>query len=505
MPHSPLALTDKAAAQELTQALAALKAEFTLPEDFSPEVLTETTAAIAAYRLPEADQTQLPFLTIDPPSSTDLDQAMYLTRSRDGYTVYYAIADVPGFVSPGGALDAQTRQRGQTVYTPNGRVPLHPAILSENAASLLAGQIRGAFVWEIALDADGNATSTSVQRAKVRSVAKLGYEQAQKVIDDGGAPEAIAETLALLKEIGMKRIALEHERGGASLNVPQQEVDFVDGVYTLGLRPALPIEDWNAQISLLTGMAAAKIMLDGKVGILRNMPEPDEAAVQKFKQQARALGTPWPADMKYGDFLRTLVASEPKQLALMHAATSLFRGAGYTPFNGTVPDHITQAAVAAPYAHTTAPLRRLVDRFVLTICAALANGQAVPSWVTDAFEELPNIMRVSEQLANAVDRAAIDTVEAAVLSDSIGDTFDAVVVAGPRTNGNHNENHSANQTSATPTDAPKPKSAIQIRNPAVSAYCEGELEPGTQVKVQLVTADIATRTVLFRVAAAPAT
>src|SRR6185312_4981719 len=236
-----------AAQQSLAQALAALNEEFKLPDGFAPEVLAEVDAVIAGHELPAPDLTALPFITIDPPTSQDLDQAMFLERSGDGYVVHYAIADVPAFVPAGGPLDAETRRRGQTIYTPGQRIPLHPLPLSEGAASLFANDPRSAYVWEIRLDASGAQTSALVRRATVQSVAKLGYEEAQQMCDAGTAPAAYAGTLALLAEIGTKRIELERARGGASLNVPAQEVEFVDGRYVLEFRPGLPIEDWNAQ------------------------------------------------------------------------------------------------------------------------------------------------------------------------------------------------------------------------------------------------------------------
>lgn len=484
MPYSHIGVSRSAAQKSLAQALDALNEEFKLPDGFAPEVLAEVDAVIAGHELPAPDLTALPFITIDPPTSQDLDQAMHLERSGDGYIVHYAIADVPSFVPAGGPLDTETRRRGQTIYTPGRRIPLHPLPLSEGAASLFANDPRSAFVWEIHLAEDGSQTSALVRRATVQSVAKLGYEEAQQMYDDGTAPPAYAGTLALLAEIGTKRIALERDRGGASLNVPAQEVDFIDGRYVLEFRPALPLEDWNAQISLLTGMAAAHVMLEGKVGILRTMPAPDEQAIAAYRLQTVALGKPWGTEMEYGAYLRTLDTSNPKHLALMHAATSLFRGAGYTPFNGTIPEQVMQAAVAAPYAHTTAPLRRLVDRFVLAICASLCAGEQVPEWAVAALEELPEIMADSNQLANKVDRAAIDTVEAALLRHHVGGEFDAVVLAGPKKNGH------TTKTAAS-------RSTIQITTPAVTGYCAGDLEPGTVVRVKLEAVDIARRSVTF--------
>ena len=188
MPYSYIGVRQSAAHQSLAHDLAALSEEFKLPDGFSPDVLAEVDQVIAGHELPAPDLTALPFITIDPPTSQDLDQAMYLERSGDGYVVHYAIADVPSFVPAGGPLDSETRRRGQTIYTPGQRIPLHPLPLSEGAASLFANDARSAYVWEIRLDADGSQSSALVRRATVRSVAKLGYEEAQQMHDAGTAP-----------------------------------------------------------------------------------------------------------------------------------------------------------------------------------------------------------------------------------------------------------------------------------------------------------------------------
>ena len=228
---------------------------------------------------------------------------------------------ISSFVTPGGALDAETRRRGQTNYPPDGPIPLHPLVLSNGATSLLPGQVRSAFVWDFALDASANVLSTKLQRARVTSVAKLDYVGVQAAID-GGTADA---SLALLKEIGLKRIQLELARGAANLTLPETEVDEVGGGYQLVRRQPQPSEDWNAQLSLLTGMAAAELMIGAKVGILRTMPAPQQWASDKFRRQTIALERPWPEDQPYGAYLRSLDTTDPKQLAIMHAAGSLKR------------------------------------------------------------------------------------------------------------------------------------------------------------------------------------
>lgn len=442
-----------------------------LPESFPPAVEAEAKERVDAVELPDTDLTSVAFVTIDPEGATDLDQAVFIERRDEGYLVRYAIADVPAYVEPGGAIDAEARERGQTLYAPDGRIPLHPTVISEAAASLLEGQVRGAYVWTMELDAAANVTATTLVRARIRSRHQYSYVEVQAQLDSGVADGS----LQLLKEVGLGRIVLERERGGASLNRPDEEVDFVDGQYVLVRRSPLPVEEWNAQVSLMTGMAAAQIMLDGGIGILRTMPAPYPDTLERFRLQVAALGCPWPSGQPYGEYLRGLDRDDPRGLAAIHAAASLFRGAGYTAFDGAPPEHTTQAAVAAPYAHTTAPLRRLIDRFVLVICEALVNGRPVPEWVREALPILPKLMSRSDGVASRLDHASVDAIEAALLVDRVGDQFDAVVISAKEASG-----------------------SIQLTDPVVTANIEGAVTAGSSIRATLVTADIASGTVLFR-------
>ncbi|MFC6714085.1 RNB domain-containing ribonuclease [Branchiibius cervicis] len=455
----------------LNEAFAAIRTELEVSTEYPADALAEAQQAASTVQLPDRDETAVPFFTIDPPGSTDLDQAMFLERDGEGYRVRYAIADVPAFVAPGGALDRVTRERTQTLYFPDQRVPLHPPVISEDKGSLLPGQDRGAFVWDIRLDAAGAQTSAQVYRARVRSVARLDYEGVQASIEDGSAPEG----LMLLRTIGELRIALERQRGGADLPIPAQEVQRDDnGDYHLRLRPPVASEDWNSQISLLTGMAAAAMMLEAEVGILRTMPEAPQFAVDRFRGQAKALGVTWPSGLAYGEFLRTLDRNDPHHLALMYAAGSLFRGAGYTVFDGSTPDQTMQAAVAAPYAHVTAPLRRLVDRFGLVICESICAGTPVPDWARESLPDLPKLMAAGDQLAHKVDRMCTDAVEVAVMSHHVADTFAATVVARTKTG-----------------------VEVQLTDRPVIATLPGDAAAGDSVQVKVVSADLASRTLEF--------
>jgi exoribonuclease R len=456
--------------------LAALRHELDIPEAFPPEVTAEARAARSSQE--GDDATDIPFVTIDPEGSMDLDQALHIERAGDGFRVRYAIADVAAWVVPGGAIDGEARVRVETLYAPDGRTPLHPPELSEGAASLLPGQTCPALLWTIDLDATGEPTEVTVARKRVQSRAQLTYTGAQKALDDGTADE----TLQLLKVVGTLREEAEKRRGGITLPTPEQVVEQrSDGRWTLGSRATLPVEEWNAQISLLTGMCAARLMLDGRIGVLRTLPEADPRDVERLRRSAHALGVDWPDGASPGDVIRDLDAGNPAHAALLTEATSLLRGATYVAFDGEVPAYTMHAAIAAPYAHTTAPLRRLVDRFVGEVCVALSAGVPVPTWARDALEELPGLMASGDKHAGEYERGCIDLVEAALLTGRVGDVFDGAIVD---------------------VRADRDAGVVQLRDPAVRGRIEGvDLPLGTDVRVRVASADVATRTVRFEVAA----
>lgn len=443
-----------------------------------------------------ADYTHLPFITIDPESSMDLDQAVFIERttgddaSVDGFRVWYAIADVSAFVAPGSPLDLEALERGQTLYGADSKVPLYPPSLSEGAASLLPDVIRPAFVWRHDLDSQGLLVGTHVERGFVHSRLKLSYVQAQQhlqgesvdAITNSPDVEAISTCIDLLGEVGPLRIANEIERGGVSLPSPEQELNLGPNGWELEFRHPLLVEDFNAQISLLTGFAAAELMLDAQVGVIRTLPKPPAKIVKDMRDVAAGLKIDWPSDQEYPAFIRSLNAAIPRQAAMIDAAGSLLRGSGYASFIDELPDQSFHAGVGSEYAHTTAPLRRLVDRYALEVCAAICAGRDQPDWVLEALPLLPKIMARSGQQASQYFRMIINLVEAGLLKDRLGETFQATVIGVSGGNGD--------------------RGVVVIPDPAVEAPVTSntELPLGKRIDVTLSAADLPARKVQFEVA-----
>jgi len=463
---------------DLRKGIATIQEEQKVRPEFPEDVEREAAAAASRARPPEKDLTGLAFVTIDPESSMDLDQAMYLERAGDGYLVHYAIADVAAFVQPGDPIDLASHERGETLYGADSKIPLHPTSLSEGAASLLPDQVRPALLWTIHVDDTGEGTDVHVERARVRSRAKLDYVGVQRTIDDGTAEEV----LQLLKEVGELRLQREAARGGISLPLPEQEVEITGDQWSLEFRSMIPAETWNAQISMLTGFAAASLMVYARVGLLRTLPPPQHHDLQRLHRVARALHIEWPAEQLYPDFIRDLDSRKPAEAAMITACARLLRGSGYVAFDGEMPADPVHAALASEYAHVTAPLRRLGDRYAGEICVALCAGTDVPSWVLAALPVIPDVMKDAGRRAAQYEAMVLDLVEAGILHQRVGETFEGVVT-------------DVDQKDDT-------RGRITIQDPAVEARVTSSaaLPLGTEAEVRLTQADVDSRSVVFQIA-----
>lgn len=466
---------------------AGIRTELGVDEEYGDDALAEAraTAQMIDSGAPGADRyadvredhTGVPFVTIDPPTSRDLDQAVHLTADGDGFVVDYAIADVAALITPEGALDQESRRRGATVYFPDGSVPLHPRALSEGAGSLLPEQVRLCVLWTIRVAGDGSVTDVRVRRSRIASVARLDYAG----VSADAAAGRLHPAIAALPAFGELRREVALARGAVELDLPDQTVVRTADGWRLDLEAHTPADMWNSQVSLLAGMCAGTIMAEAGVGLLRTLPPAEEDAIEDLRAAARALGVQWPAGLPVGRFLAGLPGGEPSTLALQSAAAGLMRGANYLALTG--PDEpvddalMRHSAIGGLYAHVTAPLRRLGDRFATEVCLAIASGTPVPDWVHRALPTLPKILRSADTLGATADRASIDLAEAVILRERVGERFDALVMSGA---------------------TERRQAQIFLSDPPVVARCAGDLRPGDRVVVELTKADEVTRTVEFR-------
>jgi exoribonuclease R len=439
----------------LDRGLAAIRRQYQVPGSFPAEILA--AAEQAAQRIPtdHIDRTGERFVTLDPATSTDLDQAFAIERSGADLLLHYAIADIAWFVDDGDPVDVEAWRRGTTLYLPDGKAGLYPPVLSEGAASLLPGGPRPAVIFTVRVDPQGAVRLDGAERAIIRNAAKLAYDSA---MPDDLPPD--------FSELAERIEAAEARRGAARVDPPEQEVVALGGGrYELAFRPMTKAEQRNAALSLAANLAIADSLLSHRTGLFRIMGEPDKRALKRLRLTAKALRLNWPRSITLDAYERTLDQSDPKQAAFMLAIRRAGPPAAYMPFiEGVTPWH---SAMAGTYAHATAPLRRLADRYVVQATLAVANCRAIPEILTEAFEKLPPVMARADARSAQVQRAAVDLAETVMLHGQEGRTFPAVV-----------------------TDIDERGARMQLCGlPIVARVNANGSEPGDELEVRLVSAD----------------
>ncbi len=226
-------------------------------------------------------------------------------------------------------------------------------------------------------------------------------------------------------------------------------------------------------------MAAARVMLDAKVGLLRTMGGIDAFRLAALRRRAAALDVAWPEDVGYAEFVRGLDAGHPHEAVLVEEAHSVMGRAGYTAFDGAPPPDPVHGALAAAYAHCTAPLRRLADRYVLDLLCPLSAGAAPDAALTEPLGRLPAVMERADDRAEQLELAIVDDVEARTLEHRVGDVFRGIIV-----------------------DEDARGARLQIADPPVRARLHAEPPPalGARVRVRLVAVDPAARALRFTLA-----
>jgi exoribonuclease R len=462
---------DQNAADLLNDGFLALRKQYGVPDGFDAAVLAEAETAAAQPVVPgpgRRDARDLAFVTLDPATSIDLDQAFALHRDGDDIVLSYAIADVGFFVQRGGLIEKEAWKRGNTFYLPGERVPQYPHVLCEGAASLLPDVDRPAILLTVAVRPDGLSHLRNAERVVMRSQKKLAYENV--------APGQIP----LLDELSARVDNAEMARGATRIEFPDQAVvadPSAPGGLKLIADARLASEDQNASMSLAANLAVANAMFNAKVGLFRVMEDPDEREMGILHRVARALGVKWPKGATLRDVNGTLDGENPKHLAFLRMARRLGGGASYATYvPGVVPLH---SAIAATYSHATAPLRRLADRYVLDLVVDLAAGSAPAAADVATLGELPEVMRKAAAVSGQIEHGVIDLVETVTLLDRVGETFAASVI-----------------------DNDRRSLLVQLDDPPVRASMSGEFRPqtGDDITVTLTAADLATRKVKFELA-----
>ncbi len=344
-------------------------AKFSLPNTWSRPVREELPGlAELEDELPRRDLTDLPFVTIDGADAKDFDDAVCARQTRSGWTLWVAIADVAHYIRPGGALDAEAKKRGTSVYFPNRVIPMLPPELSEDLCSLRPDVERKTLACEMQLDDSGALQSSRFYPAQIRSRARLTYSAVEQAIFKG-EPEArkrlephrpaLEKLVALYRLLHARRL----QRGALDFNSTECRFKFDGQGRVKGIYPVVRLDAHRLieECMILANVAAAEQLHRHKQhGLYRVHDQPQQEKINTLRALVAGLGLNFPpgdpvTPRDCADLLEQVQGAEHQPLV----ERALLRCQSLSVYS---PDNIGHFGLALErYTHFTSPIRRYPD------------------------------------------------------------------------------------------------------------------------------------------------
>ena len=411
-----------------------------LPVEWPREVQEE--AATFGSEVPQAalsgrtDLRDLPLVTIDGEDARDFDDAVYCEARPKGWRLLVCIADVSSYVRPGTALEAEARQRGNSVYFPDRVIPMLPEVLSNGLCSLNPEVDRLCISCELSINKDGRITRSRFFEAVMRSHARLTYTQVASILTEGH-PQLLSRFAAVVPALrnlyALYQVLRKGREQRGAIDFDTTETRIVFGPEQK-VEQIVPLERNDAhrlieECMLAANVAAARLLLRKRIpALFRNHEGPPEDKLTDLRGFLGELGLGLPGGKRpeAGDFAELLNGIRGR--ADFHLIqTVLLRSLSQAVYCAENHGHFGLAYDA--YAHFTSPIRRYPDLLVhRAIRHHLRGGSA------DDFDYSHGELKVlgehcsfTERRADEATRDVIDWLKCEYMMDKVGVRYEGII------------------------------------------------------------------------------
>ena len=375
--------------------------------------------------------------TIDGADAKDLDDAISVKKTKNGYVLGVHIADVSHYVRENTILDSEAMSRGTSVYFTDKVVPMLPVALSNGICSLNAGVHRYALSAIMTLDRYGNIEKTEIKRSVICSKVRGVYSELNDIIEKGEKSEfykkyehvyddfsKMLELYGILKTKARRKgaIELEGEEAKIILDNTGHPTDIVK-------RERGESEKLIEQFMLCANEAVATYLNTLKLPcVYRVHEEPDPEKINSFAVFASNLGvdtSPLHTKGPVTPAALSAVLENAKRKGCFDIVSSvLLRSLMKAKYSSVQRAHFGLATEL--YCHFTSPIRRYPDLTVHRIINALLDGKDVSSYASFASDSARESSENEQKAVNA-EREIEDLYKCVYLGDRIGEEYDAVI------------------------------------------------------------------------------
>lgn len=419
----------------------AILREYGVETEFSPEECEEAEKAAGEKVLPDGreDLRRRIIFTIDGAGAKDLDDAISLKKTRDGYLLGVHIADVSHYVRPFGALDAAAHRRGTSLYFADRVVPMLPPALSNGACSLNAGEDKYAVSAEICLDREGAIRKTRVFRSVIRSRVRGVYAEVNRVFASGEKADcyekysSVYKTLQNMRELYKILASRAQARGVLDLEMPEAVIalDEENNPVSIEREERGEAERMIEEFMLTANRAVAELLTGKSIPLVYRVhaaPPPDKIVIFTAFLRALRIGIPWRPGQPVTLPMLSSVLAEARRMGKGEAVSlMMLRSLSKAEYSASASGHF---ALAMPlYCHFTSPIRRLSDLVTHRIIGAVLLGGEEPGKYRSAAHRAAVAATAGEIRAVGAERRIEALFKAQYMQAHIGEIFPARITS----------------------------------------------------------------------------
>ncbi len=413
-----------------------------LPEEYPPEVMEQAghmpDQVLEKDLAGRRDLREWQTVTIDGEDAKDLDDAVTITREKDGYRLGVHIADVTHYVREGSPLDQEALKRGTSVYLVDRVIPMLPHRLSNGICSLNAGVDRLALSCIMEIDAQGRVMGHEITESVIRVDRRMTYTAVNAIITDRDPQvmeeyQEFVEMFDLMKELADILREKRKSRGSIDFDFPETKILLDEKGKPVEIRPydrnvaTRIIEDF---MLIANETVAEDYFWQGVPFVYRTHDNPDPEKMKRLGVFINNFGytiRTHDGEVHPKELQKLLGKIEGTQEEALISRLTLrsMRQARYMP---VCSGHFGLAA--RYYTHFTSPIRRYPDLQIHRIIKENLRG-GLTEQRTGHYERILTGVTIqcsqTERRAEEAERETVKLKKCEYMAERIGEIFEGVI------------------------------------------------------------------------------